>query len=244
MRACVGVCWRAGANLGSIDTVLVRGWPIFVRAVVQFLSDLQECSEALGVSYFFDHIQTVLELTPRSPRNPPLHNAVGPGRRVIALWLATISGSCAFTSAWPCVNRTDSLHTTMCAKSVAMYDVMCPSRSTGQRLQKAGVVPFPHCRGHCIPLWAVFPPLQVVLSSACFVANLSRYPSHYLPGHPHLREDALAAYPFGQGSPSTWPAGRTAVRDTPSATPPIRSTERHDPPRMLIAPRALSQGRV
>ncbi len=99
VRACVGVCWRAGANLGSIDTVLVRGWPIFVRAVVQFLSDLQESSEALGVSYFFDHIQTVLELTPRSPRNPPLHNAVGPGRRVIALWLATISGSCAFTSA-------------------------------------------------------------------------------------------------------------------------------------------------
>ena len=99
VRACVGVCWRAGTNLGSIDTVLVRGWPIFVRAVVQFLSDLQESSEALGVSYFFDHIQTVLELTPRSPRNPPLHNAVGPGRRVIALWLATISGSCAFTSA-------------------------------------------------------------------------------------------------------------------------------------------------
>ena len=78
-------------------------------------------------------------------------------------------------------------------------------------------------RGHCIPLWTVFPPLQVVLSSACFVANLSRYPSHYLPGHPHLREGSLADYLFGRGSPSTWCAGRTAVHATSSATPPFRA---------------------
>ena len=87
-------------------------------------------------------------------------------------------------------------------------------------IMKAGVVPLVRCRGLCIPLWAVFPPLQVVLSSACSVASLSRFPSHYLPGHPHLREGALAAYLFGQGSPSTWCTGRTAVHDTPSAKLP------------------------
>ena len=90
----------------------------------------------------------------------------------------------------------------------------------GRGAKKAGVVPFVHGRGHCIPLWAVFQPLQVVLSSACSVSSLSRFPSHYLPGHPHLREGALAAYLFGLGSPSTWLAGHTAVHDTPSATPP------------------------
>ena len=61
----------------------------------------------------------------------------------------------------------------------------------------AAVVPLICCRGVCIPLWTVLPPLQVVLSSACSVASLSRFPSHYLPGHPHLREGALAAYLFG-----------------------------------------------
>ena len=85
---------------------------------------------------------------------------------------------------------------------------------------KAGVAPFPRGRGHCIPLWAVFPPLRVVLSSACSVASLSRYPSHYLPGHPHLRGDALADYPFGRGNPSTWRAGRTPFHDVTSAKPP------------------------
>lgn len=34
------------------------------------------------------------------------------------------------------------------------------------------------CRGFFIPLWAMLPPLQVVLSSACSV-----FPSHCLPGH-------------------------------------------------------------
>ena len=86
--------------------------------------------------------------------------------------------------------------------------------------EKAGVVQLVHCRGFCIPLWAVFPPLQVVLSSACSVASLSRFPSHYLPGHPHLREGALAAYLFGWGSPSTWRTGRSVVHDSSSATLP------------------------
>ena len=86
--------------------------------------------------------------------------------------------------------------------------------------QKVGVVLFLYCRGCCLPLRAVFPPLQVVLSSACSVASLSRFPSHYLPGHLHLREGALAAYPFGKGNPSTWCAGRAAVRNTPSTKLP------------------------
>ena len=81
---------------------------------------------------------------------------------------------------------------------------------------KTGVVPFLRCRGHCNPLWAVFPPLQVVLSFACSVASLSRCPSHYLPGHHHFRGGDLADYPFGWGSPSTWLAARTELRDTPS----------------------------
>ena len=63
-------------------------------------------------------------------------------------------------------------------------------------------------------------PLQVVLSFACSVASLSRCPSHYLPGHPHLREDDLAAYLFGKGNPSTWCAELTAIRETPTDTDP------------------------
>ena len=88
------------------------------------------------------------------------------------------------------------------------------------RNAKTGVVPFLRCRGRCIPVWAVFPPLQVVLSFACSVASLSRCPSHYLPGHPHLREDDLAAYLFGKGNPSTWCAELTAIRETPTDTDP------------------------
>ena len=84
--------------------------------------------------------------------------------------------------------------------------LVCPSfGQNGNRewRKKAGVVLFLCCRGFCISLKAVFPPLQVVLSSACSVASLSRFPSHYLPGHLHLREGALADYPFGKGNPST-----------------------------------------
>ena len=93
-----------------------------------------------------------------------------------------------------------------------------PWSTTGEN--KGGVVHLAHSRGHCIAFWPSIPPLQVVPSSACSVASLSRFPSHYLPGHPHLREGALAAYLFGQGSPSTWCTGRTAVHDTPSAKLP------------------------
>ena len=96
--------------------------------------------------------------------------------------------------------------------------------------RKAGVVPFRGCRGHCVPLWAVFQPLQVVLSSACSVASLSRFPNRYLPGHPYLRGGAPADYLFGKGSPSTQHAGRTAAHGTPSATP--EGTEKREPPRM------------
>ena len=94
--------------------------------------------------------------------------------------------------------------------------VSCVARSE----QKAGVAPFRNCRGHCVPLWAVFPPLQVVLSSACSVTSLSRCPSRYLPGHPHLHEDALADYLFGKGSSSARRTGHTEIQDTPSAKPP------------------------
>ena len=89
-----------------------------------------------------------------------------------------------------------------------------------QNMKKVGVLPLICYRGFCIPVWTVFQPLQVVLSSACSVASLSRFPNHYLPGHPHLREGALAAYLFGQGSPPTWCAELTAVHSTPSAQLP------------------------
>ena len=92
---------------------------------------------------------------------------------------------------------------------------------THTQKSKAGVAPFLRGRGPCIPLLAVIPPLQVVLSSACSVANLSRYPSHYVQDHPHLRKDALADYPFGRGNPSTWRTGRTTLHDAPPAKPPF-----------------------
>ena len=106
---------------------------------------------------------------------------------------------------------------TRVASMAKMHSANNPRRTTG----KAGVVPFLSCRGHCASLWTVLPPLQVVLSSACSVASLSRCPSHYLPGHPHLRVDALADYPFGRGNPSTWRTGRTALHDIPSAKLPF-----------------------
>jgi len=79
-------------------------------------------------------------------------------------------------------------------------------------------------------------PLQVVFSSACSVASLSRCPNHYLPGHPHLRGDALADYLFGKGSPSTWCAGRTPLHDTPSVKPPFGAQ------RSMTLPRWHTQG--
>ena len=88
---------------------------------------------------------------------------------------------------------------------------------------KADVVPLIYCRGHCIPLWAVFPSLQVVLSFACSVASLSRFPSHYLPCQLQLPEAATADYLFDRGNPSTWCAGLTAVHGTSSTTPPFEA---------------------
>ncbi|MEC7236316.1 MAG: hypothetical protein VXV86_06530, partial [Verrucomicrobiota bacterium] len=61
-----------------------------------------------------------------------------------------------------------------------------------QNNKKTGVALLIRHRGHCEPLWAVIPPLQVVLSSACSVASLGRFPSHYLPGRPRLRKGVLA----------------------------------------------------
>ena len=88
---------------------------------------------------------------------------------------------------------------------------------------KAAVVPLLHCRGRCIPLWAVFPSLQVVLSFACSVASLSRFPSHYLPCQLQLPETATADYLFDWGNPSTWCAGLAAVHGTSAATPPFKA---------------------
>ena len=75
-------------------------------------------------------------------------------------------------------------------------------------------------RGHWSPLWAVIPPLQVVLSSACSVASLGRFPSHYLPGRPSLRQGVLAAHLFGWGIPSTRLAGHVTVHNASSAKSP------------------------
>ena len=127
---------------------------------------------------------------------------------------------------WQC--RVDTCHaftTWIWIQSTQTHQPACEAQQNSRirpcfNIMKAGVVPLVRCRGLCIPLWAVFPPLQVVLSSACSVASLSRFPSHYLPGHPHLREGALAAYLFGQGSPSIWCTRRTASHDTTSANPP------------------------
>ena len=67
--------------------------------------------------------------------------------------------------------------------------------------KEARVVPFICCRGYCIPLLAVVPSLQVVLSFACSVASLSRFPSHYLPCQLRLPEVATADYLFDKGQP-------------------------------------------
>ena len=99
-------------------------------------------------------------------------------------------------------------------------------------LKKAAGAQLIHRRGNRIPLWAVFQPLQVVLSFACSVASLSRSPSHYLPCHLQLPGGATADYLFGKGNPSTWCAGLTTVHCTPRSHTPIQGTEKHDLPQM------------
>ena len=98
--------------------------------------------------------------------------------------------------------------------------------------EKAGVVPLIYCRGHCIPLWVVLPSLQVVLSFACSVASLSRFPSHYLPCQLPLPEAATADYLFDKGQPI-----HVVCRTCSSpwhfySHTPIRGTERHSPPQI------------
>ena len=82
--------------------------------------------------------------------------------------------------------------------------------------EKAGVALLIRHRGHCEPLWAVIPPLQVELSSACSVASLGRFPSHYLPGRLCLRPGVLADHLFGWGIPSTRQAGHETVHNASS----------------------------
>ena len=90
-----------------------------------------------------------------------------------------------------------------------------PIEEHGQK--KTGVALLIRHRGHCEPLWAVVPPLQVVLSSACSVASLGRFPSHYLPGRLCLRPGVLADHLFGWGIPSTRQAGHETVHNASSA---------------------------
>ena len=94
-------------------------------------------------------------------------------------------------------------------------------QDAGAMTKKTGVALLIQHRGHCEPLWAVIPPLQVVLSSACSVASLGRFPSHYLPGRPCLRKDVLADHLFGWGIPSTQQAGHVQVHSAPSAKSPL-----------------------
>ena len=110
---------------------------------------------------------------------------------------------------------------------------------------KTGVALLIRRRGHCELLWAVIPPLQVVLSSACSVASLGRCPSHYLPGHPCLRQDVLAAHLFGWGIPSTQQAGHVTVHSASSVKSPCRAQRGMTLPnkksRFVILKQALTQ---
>ena len=89
--------------------------------------------------------------------------------------------------------------------------------------QKTGVAARICCGGRCIPLWVVFPSLQVVLSLTCFVASLSRSPNHYPPWQLQLPKVATADYQLDRGNPSTWCAGLATVHGTSPATPPFEA---------------------
>ena len=107
----------------------------------------------------------------------------------------------------------------LCDKAVLfLFALPAPeSPRRHKKKQKTGVALLIRHRGHCEPLWAVIPPLQVVLSSACSVASLGRFPSHYLPGRLCLRPGVLAAHLFGWGIPSTRQAGHETVHSAPSS---------------------------
>ena len=111
------------------------------------------------------------------------------------------------------------------AKNVVIAQVCrahckCATPSS-EKNTKTGVALLTRHRGHCEPLWAVVPPLQVELSSACSVASLGRFPSHYLPGRLCLRPGVLADHPFGWGIPSTRQAGHETVHSAPSIKSPF-----------------------
>ena len=95
-----------------------------------------------------------------------------------------------------------------------------PREKLHKTQKKTGVALLIRHRGHCELLWAVVPPLQVVLSSACSVASLGRFPSHYLPGRPRLRRGVLADHLFGWGIPSTRQAGHVTVHSASSVKSP------------------------
>ena len=95
-----------------------------------------------------------------------------------------------------------------------------PREKLRKTQKKTGVALLIRHRGHCELLWAVVPPLQVVLSSACSVASLGRFPSHYLPGRPRLRRGVLADHLFGWGIPSTRQAGHVTVHSASSVKSP------------------------
>ena len=127
-------------------------------------------------------------------------------------WQCRVNTCHAFTT-WIWIQSTQARHPA-CEAHQNAHNRLCLN------IMQAGVVPLVRCRGLCIPLWAVFPPLQVVFSSACSVASLGRFPSHYLPGRLCLRPGVLADHLFGWGIPSTRQAGHATVHSASSVKSP------------------------
>ena len=80
---------------------------------------------------------------------------------------------------------------------------------------------------------AVLPSLQVMLSFACSVARLSRFPSHYLPCQLRLPEAATADYLFDNGQPIHVVCRTYSSPWHFSNHTPVKGTERHGPPQMV-----------
>ena len=92
-----------------------------------------------------------------------------------------------------------------------------------------GVARVAHRRGHCLPFWPIFPPLQVAPSFACSVASLNQSPGHQLPGYCSLHRRTLADYQLGWGRPSTWLTGHTGAPSSSNTLFP-RGDRRVDTP--------------
>ena len=75
---------------------------------------------------------------------------------------------------------------------VAMLRTFSDKGSRGNQVETATVAPLICCKGHCIPLSAAIPSLNVVRMFVCSVASLSRYPSPYLPCQLRIPEAATA----------------------------------------------------